>query len=107
MTSMYSSTQLDIINKIKKCIKKNTNLFGLFDSVYLFGSILNAYANPNDIDILLIYSALSNNVINEFNTMCNVLEESCGLPIDLTVLSLDEEKETDFLKKINSYLKLK
>lgn len=104
---MHSSTQLDIINNINDCIKENITLFVLFDSVYLFGSVLNENTNPNDIDILLIYSSLFDIAINEIEAIHHVLEESCGLPIDLTVLSVEEEKETDFLKKINSYLKLK
>lgn len=63
---------------------------------------------PNDIDILLIYSEYSNKIINEMSIICSVLEELSGLSVDLTVLSVKEEKDTEFLKKINSaYLKLK
>ena len=40
--------------------------------------------------------------------ICLVLEKEFGLPVDLTVLSTNEERETKFLDRLNSsYLKLK
>lgn len=89
-------------------IKQNMNLFNLFNNVYLFGSILNQNKIPNDIDILLIYSAYSEQLIEDINYICNTLNQISILPIDLTVLSLEEEKELNFLKKQHLYyLKIK
>lgn len=83
-------------------------LFDSFDNVYLFGSILITNKTPNDIDILLIYSNYSKKIINDSNLICSTLEDISGLPVDLTILSIEEEKDTKFLKKLNSlYLKLK
>lgn len=94
--------------KFSEFIKQNIKLFEQFDSVYLFGSILDFNLVPNDIDILLIYSKYSNEIITSSILIHTILEEKSGLPIDLTVLSSIEEQETKFLKKINSkYLKLK
>ena len=62
----------------------------------------------NDIDILLIYSERSDNIIHDLNFICSILEKECGLPVDFTVLSIEEERETNFLTRISSsYLKLK
>ena len=99
---------LNISNNISEFIKQHITLFDFFDNVYLFGSILNERVYANDIDLLLIYSNYSNNIINNLNQICSVLEEKYNLPVDLTVLSMEEEKETKFLKKISpTYLKLK
>ena len=62
----------------------------------------------NDIDILLIYKEYSNNIINDLNIICSVFANLSEFPIDLTVLSVEEEKDTMFLKRLNSrYMKLK
>lgn len=93
---------------IKSLIKQHITLFDSFDNVYLFGSILDINKIPNDIDILLIYSEYSSKIINDLGSICSGLEEISGLPVDLTVLSIEEEKDTKFLEKINfKYLKLK
>jgi hypothetical protein len=74
----------------------------------LFGSLLSAEKNPNDIDILLIYSEFSNNIIDDLNIIYSSFANLSGFQIDLTVLSVEEEKDTNFLKRLNSkYLKLK
>lgn len=73
----------------------------------MFGSILDRTKFPNDIDILLIYSKYSSRMVNNLSFIRSALEEISGMPIDLTVLSIEEEREMEFLKKINSlYLKL-
>ncbi len=105
---MNTLMKLNISDDISEFIKQHITLFDSFDSVYLFGSILNTNKISNDIDILLIYSKYSNKIINDLNSICSVLEETVGLPVDLTVLSIEEEKDTKFLKRISSlYLKLK
>lgn len=97
------------INRIViNTVKEHIDLFGFFDSVYLFGSALDVNKTPNDVDLLLIYSEYSNKIHEDLKTISNVLEEACGLPVDLTVLSIEEEKDTEFLKRISSRcLKLK
>ena len=95
-------------NNILNNIKKNISLFNSFENVYLFGSILCKNKVSNDIDILLIYSKYSSNLISDLNYINTVLTNICNLPIHLTTLSVDEEKETNFLKKLRSnYIKLK
>ena len=94
--------------KIINIIFQNIYLFDSFDNVYLFGSVLNKCENPNDVDILLIYSEYSNKLISDLKLISGVLEEKVGLPIDLTVLSNKEEMDVKFLKRISSsYLKIK
>lgn len=93
--------------KTIKFFSQNITFFKSFDSVYLFGSTLNQNAIPKDIDLLLIYSKLSHKIINETKQIRSVLEEKLNMPVDLTVLSLNELKTTDFFKKIINYLKLK
>lgn len=89
-------------------IKQNMNLFNLFNNVYLFGSLLNPNKIPNDIDILLIYSVYSEQLLENVNQICNTLNKVSKFPLDLTVLSIAEEKELEFLKKQNlNYLKIK
>ena len=89
-------------------IKQNMNLFNLFNKVYLFGSILNQNKIPSDIDILLIYSVYSEQLTENINHICNTLNQISKFPVDLTVLSVTEEKELEFLKKQNlNYLKIK
>jgi predicted nucleotidyltransferase len=95
-------------DNISHLISQHIKLFNSFKNIYLFGSILNIEKTPNDIDILLIYSEYSNNIINDLNIICSVFANLSELPIDLTVLSVEEEKNTTFLKRLNSkYLKLK
>ena len=83
-------------------------LFNSFENIYLFGSILRSKKFPNDIDILLVYSKYSCKIITDLNSICSALEEISGIPVDLTVLSIEEEKDTKFLKRIHPlFLKLK
>ncbi len=94
-------------NDIKKLLKENINLFNSFNHVYLFGSSLTSNANINDIDLLVIYKKYSSEIKNDINLIIRELENKSGLPIDLTALTIEEEKEVNFLNKINHYLKLK
>lgn len=108
MRFIYMLTSYNNKSYALNLIKQNMNLFNLFNNVYLFGSILNQNKIPNDIDILLIYSAYSEQLIEDINYICNTLNQISILPIDLTVLSLEEEKELNFLKKQHLYyLKIK
>jgi len=105
MDILMNSTATDNISHL---INQYMKLFNSFNNIYLFGSILNIEKEPNDIDILLIYSEYSSIIINDLNIICSVFANLSELPIDLTVLSVEEEKDTKFLKRLNSkYLKLK
>jgi predicted nucleotidyltransferase len=105
MDTLMNSNAADNISYL---IYQHIKLFNSFNNIYLFGSILNIEKTPNDIDILLIYSEYSNNIINDLNIICSVFVNLSELPIDLTVLSVEEEKDTKFLKRLNSKcLKLK
>lgn len=105
MDSLMNSNAADNISHL---INRHIKLFNSFKNIYLFGSILNVGKTPNDIDILLIYKEYSNNIINDLNIIYSVFANLSELPIDLTVLSVEEEKDAMFLKRLNSrYLKLK
>ena len=95
--------KLEVKDKMDNFIRKNIVLFNSFKNVYLFGSILNINKVPNDIDILLIYEKFSSDLIDEINIIRSTLENLSGFFIDLTVLSVEEEKEVKFLKWINKY----
>lgn len=93
-------------NKVVEIIQRNMDLFELFESIYLFGSVLNKSAIPNDIDILLVYTGNIMEVLKCISDIRTIFEKEIGLPVDLTILSSREIIETDFLKRIN-YLKVK
>ena len=81
-------------------IKSNLHLFESFEKVFLFGSVLDSTRFPNDIDILVIYKEYTNEIQNEITKISKILEEKTGLPIDFTVLSVEEERSTSFLEKV-------
>ena len=60
--------------EISRLIKQHITLFENFNYVYLFGSLLDVNKVPNDIDILLIYSERSDNIIHDLNFFCSILE---------------------------------
>ena len=88
-------------NKTIDQIQNSMELFDGFDKVYLFGSVLEEESIPNDVDILLIYSEYSYSIIEQINNIKTTLEKSLDLSVDLTVLSVEEVLETQFLKKIS------
>ncbi len=103
---MDTLTNLD--RDIPKLVSEHIDLFDSFENVYLFGSILKPEMVHNDIDILAIYINYSNRINNDILMILDELEKASGLPVDLTVLSVEEEKDTTFLEKIKPYyLKIK
>lgn len=94
-------------NDILVFLLQHISLFRLFNQAYLFGSVLNENKYPEDIDLLLIYSKYSDNILDDMGCICSLLEETFHLPVDLTVLSYEELIDTDFLEKIVTYYKLK
>ena len=103
---MDTLTNLD--RDIPKLVSEHIDLFDSFENVYLFGSILKPEMVHNDVDILAIYLNYSNRINNDILMILDELEKASGLPADLTVLSVEEEKDTTFLEKIKPYyLKIK
>ena len=95
-------------NYIVELIQNNIALFEQFDRVYLFGSVLDDHKEPNDVDILLIYNQYTTKITKEISRVLSSLENLLGIAIDLTVLSVEEEKDTQFLNRIKPHvLKLK
>ena len=92
------------MNKIVSSISENINIFNLFTKVYIFGSSINN-EHPNDIDLLLIYKDYKDILQNEKNDISLFLEKLLKLPIDITILSERELKETRFLEKLASTCK--
>lgn len=93
---------------IIKQLKESKELFEYFEHVYLFGSVLELNNRYNDIDILLIYREYSTEMKQRLKQIENELEKMCESTIDLTVLSYEEEKEVQFLKRLKTnYLKIK
>ena len=93
---------------IVKKIRERMELFESFEQVYLFGSVLNFSTTYNDIDILIIYKEYSSEIGEQFKIIAEELGKACGSFIDLTALSVEEEKDVVFLKKLKShYLQMK
>lgn len=95
-------------DNIIEIIRGHTTLFDPFEFVYLFGSAINPNLIHHDIDLLIIYTKYSQEIENALQKVLNKLREAIDLPIDLTALSIEEEQDTAFLKKIEpNYLKIK
>lgn len=89
-------------------IRNYIEFFDCFEHVYLFGSVLNSSMIYNDIDILIIYREYSSELVKQLKVIVHQLEQEFETFIDLTVLSVEEEREISFLKKLKSdYLQLK
>lgn len=102
---MLTNSDSDAIVNV---IIDNLHLFDGFDEVYIFGSILNPCKKSNDIDLLLLYSTFSSNLIKKQHQIANFLEKKSGYPIDITALSVEEEKGTKFISKLNqNYMVIK
>lgn len=104
---MDLSTRSYIIDSITEFMVSNGELFEPYADVYLFGSLLDCGKEPNDIDMLLVYTENSNAAVENMNIISGSLSRICGLSVDLTVLSAAEEKNTQFLKRLGRYSRLK
>ena len=63
---------------------------------------------PGDIDILLVYENYSSEVQKDLLAIRTLLEREMEMFVDLTVLSIEEEKAVSFLERLNGRcLKLK
>lgn len=106
MDILIKSSRLN--NDIIEQVRKHIMLFDSFKHVFLFGSALELNTINNDIDILIIYAEYSNKFGNDLILLANELEKELGMLVDITSLSVEEEKETKFLDRIKSHcLKLK
>lgn len=68
-------------------------------SVYVFGSFLNTRF-PNDLDILFLYDpnkCLPQNAYREHRSYIEHLKVCSGLTVDATLLTYDEQRQSDFL----------
>jgi len=96
------------MKRVVDTISQEIGIFDLFTKVYIFGSSLNNHKYSNDIDLLVVYKTYSQEIKNKKDSICSFLEELFLLPIDLTMLSEKELKETKFLEKISpDYERLK
>ncbi len=100
---MQSKKKQEII----EAIKEMAPLLNSFEQIYLFGSILDANKPSCDIDILIVYSKYTIDTKLEIKEFCDIIEKKANLPVDLTVLSLEEMKETKFLNRIKANYKIK
>lgn len=89
-------------NDIVKLIMANIKLFDEFDKVYIFGSVLEFDKHSNDIDVLLLYSVFSAKIEESIIQINKCLEEISVYPLDVTVLSFEEEKDTNFINRLNN-----
>ena len=95
-------------NDIIERVRKHITPFNSFENVFLFGSVLEPNTINNDIDILIIYTECLTEFNNDLMLFSSELEKEIGMPIDITSLSIEEEKETKFLDRIMPHcLKLK
>lgn len=105
---MDISTELKTKDNVIQKIIYHIEMFQSFESIYLFGSILNEKKNSNDIDLLLIYKDFSSSILIELSKIRNTFKQLYGFYFDLTVLSENEAEESKFIIKLNSkYLKIK
>lgn len=94
-------------DKIIKFYELNNVLFSSFENVYIFGSILKSDIF-NDIDLLLIYKKWDKKILNDKQNIMNFCENCFNFYADITLFSLKEFEETNFLKEIDDvFIKLK
>lgn len=83
-------------------------MFDKFENIYLFGSLVRGISQPDDIDILLIYNNYSDNLLKQINEIRKVFGDYFNLPLDLIVLSRNEETDTSFINELYmGYIKIK
>lgn len=94
-------------NALANLLNSQSEVFGFFDQVFLFGSSLWSL-DPNDIDILLVYETGNPQQANIEKDKIEMLLtwRLPGYVIDFTTLSKIELEQTDFLSKV-MYWKIK
>jgi Fe-S cluster assembly scaffold protein SufB len=92
----------DAVIKHPDLIKKYLPLLNDIEQVYVFGSALDPNRIPSDIDILIIYSEYSSTIQRQIEKFERQLENESELPIDLTILSFEEEHQVGFLERVSA-----
>ena len=93
-------------NTVIESIRRNLDSLSAIKHLYVFGSVLESNSIPNDIDILLIYDEYTDDVKRASKHIKNVLEFEFDIPVDLVLLSTQEEKDVNFLNRIH-WIRLK
>lgn len=88
------------MNTINKVVEETIAHHNAFERAYLFGSVLRSEITTHDIDILLIYENRSKKLFENIDSISVELENLTGLVVDITALSVDEERSTAFLERI-------
>jgi len=87
----------NFLNKIDELTQNHSNINENI-RCYLFGSFLINKIGFSDIDLLIVYK--SSKSLNSLKTDLEYFE--LKYPIDITFLSEEEEKELDFINKVNA-----
>lgn len=72
--------------------------------VFVFGSVFRK-SDPSDIDILIVYDKTECQPHAAFlfhERLIRDIEDSSGLPVDVTLLTYEEEKATAFTKRVGA-----
>lgn len=104
---MGISIEYEISNELQRFVANSGNLFALFDQVYLFGSVLIEKSNPNDIDMLLVYLDDTEKILTCLYDIREQVNDKFKHRLDLTVLSQRELEETQFLRRIQHFKRIK
>lgn len=88
--------------KLLEMVKKHVPLLNDVEQVYVFGSSLNPNRIPNDIDVLILYSEYSSTIQHQIKEFERQLANESKLPVDLTILSFEEENQVEFLEKVRA-----
>ena len=106
---MNTSAMPETADRIITLINRHIAMFDDFSEVYLFGSVLdNSGRFAEDVDLLLVYTELTDALIGAAKLIRKTLSQQIGKPIDLTILSFAEEQEVHFLDRLNArYYRIK
>ena len=108
---MNFMSTLEISKKKREIIRiilNDLELFKSFDFVYLFGSLVKGDKKPSDVDLLLIYKQYSDKLLVDIDKISIAFKSLHELSFDFTVISENEEKEINFINRLDcSYIRIK
>ena len=104
---MYLLDKPSQVDKIIEMINDKPGDFSLIDSLYIFGSILVDDVISNDVDVLVVCKDYSQKTSMQLHGLSLLIQDITGLSVDYTKLSERELEETDFLRRIKNYIKVK
>ena len=93
---------MNMLIKCKLFYKLKEYILSNNEKIYVFGSILKKEHYVNDIDLLFVYLEEFDNMVECSNALAELIEQYLQKPVDLTVLSKTELKETSFLRRLNN-----